>query len=220
MGRDDFPDALVLSRQHLKFAVERGQLTVRELGSRNGTSLHGEPLVANQPTPLKEGDVLWVRDLEFKVEWTRPHFQLGLAAVGFILLMKVLDPNAGYGRAIGAYGWVAFVLSAGLASAVVTPVLNLLVPRAHRWAYPVALILMASAVDLGALLYASRVTPLLDRVARTRIEYHCGAHFNARRCITQVESCPRCAIGIDKWRREQIAQRIETVNRTPAGRRR
>jgi two-component system, NtrC family, response regulator AtoC len=51
-------DHTAVSREHLRIRVEGGAVTVEELGSRNGTKLHGRRLEKAQRTPLNDGDSL------------------------------------------------------------------------------------------------------------------------------------------------------------------
>ena len=58
LGRD--PDATVwfdrpgVSRRHARIVVSGDEATIEDLGSRNGTSVRGEPVV--KPTTLRDGD--------------------------------------------------------------------------------------------------------------------------------------------------------------------
>jgi DNA-binding winged helix-turn-helix (wHTH) protein len=54
-------DSVTLSRRHARFVVTRGQTTVEDLSSKNGTHVNGERI--HQPTPLKDGDRIEVGSL-------------------------------------------------------------------------------------------------------------------------------------------------------------
>ena len=45
-----------ISRKHLRFFVDNGQIMIEDLGSTNGTELNGRPLPANTPVNLSDGD--------------------------------------------------------------------------------------------------------------------------------------------------------------------
>lgn len=54
-----------ISRIHAEIVREDGSLALKDLGSRNGTSLNGETLVPYRPYPLQDGDVIAVARTEF-----------------------------------------------------------------------------------------------------------------------------------------------------------
>jgi DNA-binding winged helix-turn-helix (wHTH) protein len=54
-------DSVTLSRRHARIVVTRGQTTVEDLSSKNGTYVNGERI--HQPTPLKDGDRIEVGSL-------------------------------------------------------------------------------------------------------------------------------------------------------------
>lgn len=60
------------SRQHARFDLQGGQLTVTDLGSANGTHVNGARI--SGPTPLRDGDQVRIGTSEYRVE--------GLGVVG------------------------------------------------------------------------------------------------------------------------------------------
>lgn len=54
-----------ISRIHAEIVREDGNLVVKDLGSRNGTSLNGKTLVPYRTYPLQDGDVIAVARTEF-----------------------------------------------------------------------------------------------------------------------------------------------------------
>ena len=46
----------MISRQHAQIECSAAACQITDLGSANGSSLNGQPLDANTPTPLKAGD--------------------------------------------------------------------------------------------------------------------------------------------------------------------
>lgn len=56
-----------LSRRHVEITQSRDGIHVRDLASRNGTTLNGRMLNAQTSYPLKDGDVLRLSDLELRV---------------------------------------------------------------------------------------------------------------------------------------------------------
>ncbi len=61
------PSHELVSREHAEFEVGVDSVTIRDLGSRNGTDVNGKPLVANQPMKLRNGDLVKVGPLTFAV---------------------------------------------------------------------------------------------------------------------------------------------------------
>ncbi|CAD7694851.1 unnamed protein product [Ostreobium quekettii] len=68
-------DVAAVSRRHASVLRERGQFLLKDLGSRNGTQLNGQAVVA--PTPLREGDQVTVCDQEFVFHANAPNSLLG-----------------------------------------------------------------------------------------------------------------------------------------------
>lgn len=62
IGRSSEADAIIMdseaSRRHAEVRAENGVCTVTDLGSRNGTSLNGQPL--NEPARLQDGDEITI----------------------------------------------------------------------------------------------------------------------------------------------------------------
>src|SRR3954469_18983550 len=69
IGRGDTchlrPQSEQVSREHAEFQVVNGIVTVRDLGSRNGTLVNGKALA--KPTTLKDRDLVQVGPLTFAV---------------------------------------------------------------------------------------------------------------------------------------------------------
>jgi len=61
------PNNDLVSREHTMFGVVGESVTVRDLGSRNGTEVNGKKLVANEPYTLKNGDLVKIGPLTFAV---------------------------------------------------------------------------------------------------------------------------------------------------------
>ena len=64
LGRDSVCDVVIAShlasRQHAQVMWADGGPMVRDLGSRNGTSLTNAPLESNHPMPLQHGDLIGI----------------------------------------------------------------------------------------------------------------------------------------------------------------
>jgi pSer/pThr/pTyr-binding forkhead associated (FHA) protein len=56
-----------VSRQHCKVLIGTGGFYVCDLESANGTFLNGVQVAANRPELLRDGDILKLADVEFKV---------------------------------------------------------------------------------------------------------------------------------------------------------
>ncbi len=59
------PNSELVSREHAEFRVVDEEVTVRDLGSRNGTLLNNKPL--SEPASIKNGDLVQVGPLTFAV---------------------------------------------------------------------------------------------------------------------------------------------------------
>src|SRR3954452_21938563 len=59
------PNSERVSREHAEFVVTANSVTIRDLGSRNGTLVNGKALT--QPVPLKDRDLVQVGPLTFAV---------------------------------------------------------------------------------------------------------------------------------------------------------
>lgn len=57
-----------VSRKHCSIVLEGEQITVQDLGSRNGTYVNGTKIEAKTKVPVKHGDIVRVGPLEVKVE--------------------------------------------------------------------------------------------------------------------------------------------------------
>nr|WP_209861425.1 DUF6382 domain-containing protein [Paenibacillus shirakamiensis] len=56
-----------ISRAHVEVALEGKTYTIKDLGSRNGTKLKGEPMAPYKAYPLANGDVFSIASTEFKL---------------------------------------------------------------------------------------------------------------------------------------------------------
>lgn len=57
-------DSQVVSRRHARITLASGVAQVEDLGSKNGTSVGGEPL--SSPRELANGDIITIGDFEFR----------------------------------------------------------------------------------------------------------------------------------------------------------
>ena len=64
-------DAASVSRQHLVLRVADGRFTVEDVGSANGTFLHGDRLPTGRPAALSPGDAVYVGDFALIVRGVR-----------------------------------------------------------------------------------------------------------------------------------------------------
>lgn len=76
IGRDDDAGIRIgsddVSRQHCVLYPSEGGVTVRDLGSRNGTFIDGVPLGANEDAVLSVGSSLTVGPMTFQLGMTQP----------------------------------------------------------------------------------------------------------------------------------------------------
>lgn len=84
-GREDtcdifLPDRKASRRQFELSSTPEGYF-ITDLGSANGTILNGDPLVPNEPRPLRSGDVISVQSLQLYFEIRDPNFEKRLVAI-------------------------------------------------------------------------------------------------------------------------------------------
>lgn len=71
-----------VSRRHALILKHNVTLMIQDLRSKNGTYLNGERLSPSKAVVLRDGDVLWLGNLEVKVNFHQAVFKgLGTAAV-------------------------------------------------------------------------------------------------------------------------------------------
>lgn len=89
-------DVAAVSRRHAEVLREGEVFTLQDLGSRNGTFLNGQRLLA--PTPLKNGDRIIVCDQEFAFEGVEPRGPRSLLgghiSSGTSSLVQMVDDEA------------------------------------------------------------------------------------------------------------------------------
>ena len=70
IGRGSHCDSVIrhelVSRNHCSLFLKGEDIWVRDLGSRNGTTLNGKPLT--EPQPVQEGDILKIAHLFFNMD--------------------------------------------------------------------------------------------------------------------------------------------------------
>jgi serine phosphatase RsbU (regulator of sigma subunit) len=91
-------DAAAVSRFHAKVVGESDQFTVHDMGSRNGTFLNGEKLLA--PHTLREGDRITISDIEFTFhtnefpEFARGGSEMNFSGSSFGIVMVDEEPSS------------------------------------------------------------------------------------------------------------------------------
>src|SRR5258705_208061 len=70
LGRADFLDNPQLSRKHAKFTINDGCVYVTDLDSTNGTAVEGQPLRANTPKQISEGDAIKMGNITLTLQST------------------------------------------------------------------------------------------------------------------------------------------------------
>jgi hypothetical protein len=66
----DFP---TVSRLHARFSVESGEASVTDLNSRNGTTVNGRKVEANETVPVGDGDTIYLADVGFRFHLLGDH---------------------------------------------------------------------------------------------------------------------------------------------------
>ena len=77
-----------ISKQHAEIAMQRGRLSVRDLGSTNGTFVNEERVIDLRP--LHEGDLLQFATEAFRVQRHEPDAHLRTVAQGSFLMVESL----------------------------------------------------------------------------------------------------------------------------------
>ena len=62
-----------VSRLHARFSVENGEASVTDLNSRNGTTVNGKKVEANETVPVADGDTIYLADVGFRFHLLGEH---------------------------------------------------------------------------------------------------------------------------------------------------
>ena len=96
IGREAGSDLMLsdasVSRKHARVTFESGEFRVKDLGSRNGTRVNGEPANA---TPLRPGDRLETGTVLLRYDLVTPHELSHLRGVMARLAASDRDPLTG-----------------------------------------------------------------------------------------------------------------------------
>lgn len=145
---------------------------------------------------------------------------LDVCVLAVLTVSIFATPSMAYGRSVGP--WAAFTIACALAlvTIFVGIGLRLALPRAQGAKGVVAflglhLVLSAGAYS-GTLTYAQLRYHVADRWVETKIEYFCLEQFRPETCAQLVNTCPECALKIDKWKRDRMRTNLLALQRTPA----
>ncbi len=139
-----------------------------------------------------------------------------VGAAAFILrfILAFFDPAFSYGRSFGLWGFVIVVgimavsiAAAGLFWWVVAP--RLLKPRAAIWAFAFLTFVSSFFTNYGLSMAADSDWELGKYLAGRQIEYFCLSNFNRESCVTAVNSCPQCALEIERWKRDKMTEKLK-----------
>jgi hypothetical protein len=247
VGRSDFPEVGKLSRKHFEFSVRMGKVFVRDLASRNGTILNGNRLEPGIAVEMRSDDVLTVGGAVFRlydgvVPADNPpavaaaassaagrilgHLhataKIDAAIFGALCLIPLCDRSIAFGFAIGfVNACVLFgtILIAVLACAAGANFIfrEAATDRRQMVKYVITVGLASLVVGQVLIQYADYLTGLGDDFVEAKIEYFCMDHFKQPECVRQVNLCPKCAIHIDKWKRDKMLHNLKTFrDRYPA----
>lgn len=218
-GRDDLPNEAAMSRAHFEIVAKRGRLYVRDLRSRNGTLVDGQPLEPDVPTLVQPGSRIRVGQTDFLVKGREAGraapATLFMDALAFAALAALLlggNENA-FGRALGPVG-LGIVAGALLVSVLVSAAAcGFFLPTGgwspkRAFAYGVAVTLSSGLIYTGLLMGAEKKWQVSATWMPAKIEYHCLTKFEPMACSRQVHACPECVTQIDRYKREQMVRNL------------
>jgi hypothetical protein len=69
LSEQEAPDLALASRRHAVVRVVGGEVTIEDLGSRNGTIVNRNKLTPGEPAPLGPGDVVQIGTIQFQFQF-------------------------------------------------------------------------------------------------------------------------------------------------------
>jgi len=226
IGRKDFPTQNLMSRQHFEVRQdEAGRVFVKDLGSVNGTSLHGRRLKPNEPVELTPNDPLMAGGLTFVITEMQslPIEHRHIAAIGIfvaLFLSLLVTPSMAFGRAVGASG-LAIIASTLLVPFLLSFAFFEYLRRFQQW--PKHLIKFSLAVLISTLALNDLLVEIVNSettaglvLLENKIRYYCLAKFQPDMCVRQINACPHCPKRIGNDDRREITERLKTYYREPA----
>lgn len=131
-----------------------------------------------------------------------------------MLFVFILTPGMDYGTALGSGGF-AITLGLIVASVLVAcGVWSLLYFRQDRWTFHqlrnyVALSLpTACLLFFGAFVMIQNDFEIAEYMVQNKVEHFCLDRFDREQCVTAVHMCPKCALRIDKWKRNKMVANL------------
>lgn len=226
IGRKDFPTQNLMSRQHFEVRLaEDGRIFVTDLGSVNGTSLHGRRLKPNEPVELTPNDPLLAGGLTFVITEIQslpiePRHYVALASFALLFLSLLITPSMAFGRAVGFSGVAIIFSTLAIPFALCFGFFEYL-SKFQEWpknAVKFALAVFISTVamnDLVVEIVNSETTAGLV-LLENKIRYYCLSKFQPDMCVKQINACPGCPKRIGNDDRRVITDRLKSFYREPA----
>ncbi len=140
-----------------------------------------------------------------------------VAAVFALRLLLILaEPGMAWGRSLGLvnWAWIALILSISI-TLVMAPLLSWL--RHRRRDARINLIVVALGFVLSFALhhlfveFADRDYGFKKALYTDQIEYFCLRGFDVEKCSLLVNSCPECANEIEKYKRDQMVEKLKNT---------
>ena len=147
---------------------------------------------------------------------------LDLAIFACLFLSLGFDQSLAYGQSVGFEG-VALVSTCLLVAVLLSALVGKLLfarwswskIRSSQYVFFVGTLAMTSNHLIQS--YASFSLNMGEDLVTAKIEYFCHHKFDQAECVRQVNLCPACVQHVDKWMREQMAERLKTYRgRYPA----
>jgi hypothetical protein len=216
LGRKLFPADELLSRDHAKLEVIKGQLFLTDLNSSNGTFVRGLKLTPNAKLQVFSGEKVQIGRTEFFVaeHMTRsPATNFCRASALVFLILSFADPSLDFGRSISLVQLGFLIASFAIAVIGSTFLWSWILKEGLTWkrGFLFFVLFFSSSFTINSLLFmvASEEWNLHNKMVRSKIEYFCLEKFRQNKCVNQINHCPDCALKLDKWKRDKIASKLK-----------
>lgn len=132
----------------------------------------------------------------------------------FLAVLTLMDPSLAHGHAVGFSG-VLFLWAMLALSVAISALPWFFVARDRRWTWPkglaIAAVILATSILVNQVFAAvADLAGMGDRMSSARIEYFCFENFDRLECVRQVNLCPECAHRMDRWKRDEVVQKLKT----------
>lgn len=138
------------------------------------------------------------------------------AAIVFAIraIILFLDPGFAFGRSMGLEGSAIVLAIMGLSVAITCFAMWMILPRLLSGknlmrGFVGASIVLSFAVNFGLNVAADRDFELNRFLVTNQIEFFCADGFHRETCVKLVLSCSECVLDVDRWKRDQIIEKLK-----------